>query len=74
MSALGLTGNTRYRIGFFGRLILEVEYLMYVKREYGGDSGFYLQEKVTKWRDANFYDLQQLDLVNQHYRYNQQAS
>lgn len=60
MRKLGLTGNTRYRISFFGRLILEVEYTSLLATGYG--CGFFEETVVTEWRDANFYDLQELKL------------
>lgn len=58
MSALGLTGNTRYRISLLGKVVLQVEYEDW---DYVGDCGFYTGT-VTKWRDANFRDLQELRL------------
>lgn len=59
MSALGLTGNIRYRISLLGKVVLQVEYEDW---DYIGDHGFYTGSVVTKWRDANFHDIQELKL------------
>lgn len=48
-----LTGNTRYRISFFKKLILQVEYKL------GKGVQFY-QEYNYYWKDATFEDLQEL--------------
>lgn len=53
MSAL--TGRTRYRRGWFGRLILQVEFSQRYVRDLNG-SGYYDSGLITKWRDARVDD------------------
>ncbi len=56
-----LTGNTRHRLGWFGRLILQVEYSW----QHSGSGR--LQPGVsftsTGWRDATVVDIQALAKV-----------
>ena len=49
-----LTGKTAYRVGFFGKVILQVEV------EYGFDCEFLGWTISTKYRDASATDLVRL--------------
>lgn len=51
-----LTGRTRYRTSWSGKLILQVEY-GYVHITDLSGSGYYDYDNVTKWRDAKVEDL-----------------
>jgi hypothetical protein len=53
-----LTGNTRYRVGWRKRLILQVEY-RYLHSECHG--GFIDCDVRTDWRDARLEDLAELE-------------
>lgn len=51
-----LTGKKRYRIGWRGKVILQVEYSHYYCRDLNG-SGYYDEGNTTHWRDATAEDL-----------------
>jgi hypothetical protein len=63
----GLTGKTRYRIGLFSKLVLQVEYKKkYVDNSYAASCGLTHPDDGKSyagyWRDATFQDLQELEL------------
>jgi hypothetical protein len=49
-----LTGRTRYRTGWFGRIVLQVEEMREMYRDEGDR---YTMEQVPVWRDARMTDL-----------------
>lgn len=51
-----LTGRTRYRSGWRGKLILQVEYTSYYCHDLNG-SGYYDVGHTMHWRDADVKDL-----------------
>lgn len=55
MSAVSgqLTGRTRHRVGWFGKLILQVEYW----EERWASDGFGSDELFVCWRDARVEDV-----------------
>lgn len=52
----GLTGRTRYRSSWRGKLILQVEYKQHYFNDLNG-SGYYDEGFTTHWRDAKVEDL-----------------
>jgi hypothetical protein len=56
-----ITGETRYRTGWFGKLILQVEEVYHVaiygRPRFGGIE----RVQRTKWRDATVRDLRLID-------------
>jgi hypothetical protein len=57
-----LTGKIRYRSNFFGKLILEVETVQLRTRYDPYDGSETTKEFIWCWRDANLYDLQELNI------------
>lgn len=53
---MNLTGRTRYRSNWRGKLILQVEYTRYYCHDLNG-SGYYDEGHTTHWRDAKAEDL-----------------
>jgi hypothetical protein len=51
-----LTGRTRYRLGFNGRIVVQVEEKWFGMPAYSRQVGY-----NTSWRDAGALDLQQLE-------------
>lgn len=51
-----LTGRTRYRTNWRGKLILQVEYTTHYCRDLNG-SGYYDEGEKVSWRDARAEDL-----------------
>lgn len=51
-----LTGRTRYRTGWRGKIILQVEYTEYYCHDIHG-SGHFDEGHTTHWRDATADDL-----------------
>lgn len=51
-----LTGKTKYRVGWRGRLILQVEEAWTTLIDLNG-SGYYDEGHHTRWRDATAADL-----------------
>lgn len=54
-----LTGQTRYRSGWRGKLILQVEYSCHHIKDLNG-SGYYDDWSTRHWRDATIQDLSEL--------------
>lgn len=52
------TGNTRYRIGLFGKIILQIEWTYEKTHDLGG-SGYFDTSTITVWRDAKPADILQ---------------
>lgn len=58
-----LTGRTRYREGWFGRLILQVEETrIRIEKVYGVLSGYDIRHPYTVWRDARAMDFTRPDV------------
>lgn len=51
-----LTGRTRYRTNWRGKLILQVEYTQHYCNDLNG-SGYYDQWDANYWRDASLKDV-----------------
>lgn len=51
-----LTGRTKYRTSWRGKLILQVEYKRYYCKDLNG-SGYYDEGETLHWRDARAGDL-----------------
>lgn len=57
---IGLTGEVRYRIGLFGKVIIQVEETSHQYDPRGGGS---LSPEHKSWRDARIADIQELGLT-----------
>lgn len=57
-----LTGRTRYRTNWRGRLILQIEYSLHHTRDLNG-TGYYEDWDTLHWRDARAEDLINGDAV-----------
>lgn len=55
---MSLTGKTRYRQNVFGKLILQVEYMVNLDEQ---DPYAIYPMMSNRYRDATFEDLQELD-------------
>ncbi|WP_312411997.1 hypothetical protein [Shinella sp.] len=51
-----LTGRTRHRTNWRGKLILQVEYTAFHMKDLNG-SGYYDEWTTTHWRDAKVEDV-----------------
>lgn len=55
-----LTGNVRYKRGWFDQLIVQVEYLAMQPYSGGWDHGSYCHPAKYKWRNVKVNDLPSL--------------
>lgn len=60
-----LTGATSYRKGWFGKLILQVEFLRIKTRLTPPQPGVDRTYEALEWRDAEIEDLRTLDYIVQ---------
>lgn len=51
-----ITGRTRYRTNWRGKIILQVEYTRFYFHDLNG-SGYYDEGHTTHWRDATAADI-----------------
>lgn len=60
VQSLGLTGRTRHRVGFRGRLVLQIEHRFLPDTYRPPGHGHQPRSYVTAWRDATLADLASL--------------
>lgn len=60
-SAWEATGETRYRLGWSRKVILEIEETCMIGRATPNGFNYEGAEVRRRWRDATFHDLQEMD-------------